>query len=200
MTTNKIKLLVMNKESSLYYEMDNCKHKPVTVDNGEIVCCLCGIVLGQDYYYNDEDNNIFYDKRSKTDPWLLGLGSKIGVKDEEISKIVKTKYLRDPYLKEESNFANLIEYLNLHNHVLEVRRIYKKYNKRKGDKSMALKLAVMSLTPLDEERVDNALWITYRYKPNQVARGVKILTKWAGLLGARSAYSLYNRVMKDVRN
>lgn len=195
MIINRIEPLAMIDEESflpLYYDME-CKHKPITADNGEIVCCLCGIVFGQDYYYNDEDNNVFYDKHGRTNPWLLGLGSVIP--KSWYAEIAKTQKVDG---QEYSRLANLAEYLNLHLYMKDLEYRFKRYYRNKNDEVLAAEIALLVLIKdyditIDKERIEDAINTIYHDEINKLPNDLTLIANLATVYGASLSYSMMRR-------
>jgi hypothetical protein len=184
--------------------MDSCKHNIINYEQ-EYLCNKCGRVFNIDEAieldaYNDTKCAI--DIKGKTNPWLLGLGSRIDNRSKEGRRLVKIARYNNIYDQEYSLLANIIIYLRLENYAQEIFNRFKVYSKSKKDHAIASYLAVLTLIDaynlkISESNVREAVKMYFkhdiRYIPDD---SMNFLSKIAKDFGAKSSVRLLNKVLK----
>jgi len=176
-----------------------CNHpanKVVLTPEGEYICTVCGIVLTLD---EAAERNVYVrpeavgyiDPKGKTNSWLLGLGSVIP--NSYLAKVAKRRKLSS---EDDSNFANLISFLNLERYGQELMDSFYTYIKSKKDYPVAAYLAVMKVNneynlDLDSRDVKEAVNKHFKCSLSFIPSvTVQKMCRVARRFGARLAYQL----------
>ena len=198
--------MLHNITSDYYYiEMTSeCIHpsnKIVLTPEGEYVCTVCAAVLTPDEAaerdaYVGQEAVGYIDPKGKTNSWLLGLGSQFDTRSKEGRRLADIARKYNVYGEHDSNFANLISFLNLERYGQRLMDSFHTYAKSKKDYPVAAYLAVMKVNneynlDLDSRDVKEAVNKHFKCSLSFIPSvTVQKMCRVAKRFGARLSYQL----------